>query len=522
MNTIKQLSFFSVLAIVLLLSACSNSKLADDSLKNVPSDVTSVTAFNLNQMMQKADFEHVKRLDFFEAGIAELQKEKPALAAIMANPFSSGVDLSKNAYVVMDLDKNNPDDFRFGAVIFSIDDSGAFQKTMEEVSEHTAIIRDDFKMIGSEGNGGRQGGGVFWNDNFGMLAGGDRSIDIEACVAPYFDKTKKTSIADNPDLAKCFSDKYDIATWVSSDAIAENAELKTAASFMGISSSSLKENYFHSYFNFEKGAIAGNTKHFLQKELTNDLQLFFKKGVKKDLSKYIPAEDLGMAFSAALDAKGIYQIISEKTGGATAVNAGLKKYGFTGKDIANAFGGDLVVAVYNNPESKYDPNGLLTATIGDRKLFDQFLDLGVQFEVMVPDGEDIYRLNDGPKELKDAYLYVSKDVFFITNSKSTLETIQSGGYPSADRIPSDAYEALTSNAFGGMINFDFMKRMEKDFEKMPFTDARMNAGLKSSSMQMDLKNKEVNSLQAIFDMINDMYLEDKKNNHFEEEEAEMI
>ena len=108
MNIIKQISFLFVLATALLLSACSNSKLADDSLKNVPADVTSVTAFNLNQMMQKADFDYVKGLDFFEAGIAEIQTEKPALAAILANPFSSGVDLGKNAYLIMELNKDRP------------------------------------------------------------------------------------------------------------------------------------------------------------------------------------------------------------------------------------------------------------------------------------------------------------------------------------------------------------------------------------------------------------------------------
>lgn len=520
MNTIKQLSFFFLMATGLFLSACSNSKLADDALKNVPEDVSSVTAFNLNQMMQKADFDYVKGLDFFEDGIAEIEKEKPALAAIMANPFSSGVDLTKNAYVIMDLDKNRAGDMQFGAMVFSINDPAAFQKTMEEVSEQTTIARDNFKMVSNE-SGGRQIAGVFWNDNFGMIAGGDRSMDLEAHVASYFDKTGKTSIADNADLAKCLSNKYDIATWMSSDALAENPQLKTAAGFMGISSSALKENYFHSYFNFEKGAITGNTKHFLQKELTNDLQLFFKNGLKKDLSKYIPSENLGIAFSAALDAKGIYQIVSEKTGGATTVNAGLKKFGFTGKDLANAFGGDLVVAVYNNPNNKDKPNGLLTATIGDRKLFDQFLDLAIQFEVMVPEGENVYRLIDGPMKAEEAYLYVSDDLFFVSNAKAMLETIQKGGYPSANSIPSDAYEALTSNAFGGLVDFEQWKNMEKAFEDLPFTDARMNAGLKSSSMQMDLKNKDVNSLQAIFEMINEVYLKDKKEDKIEVE-AEVI
>jgi hypothetical protein len=71
------------------------------------------------------------------------------------------------------------------------------------------------------------------------------------------------------------------------------------------------------------------------------------------------------------------------------------------------------------------------------------------------------------------------------------------------------------------MNFEFMEGLENFFENLPFTNARINAGLESSSMQMDLKNKEVNSLQAIFDMINKMYLKEKKEGKMEVE-AEMI
>jgi Domain of unknown function (DUF4836) len=503
MNSLKQLYFLMITA-TLFCTACSYSKLPDDSLKNVPADVTSVTAFHLNQIMAKADYDHIKNLEFFKASLDEFQRDKPGLAGILENPFHSGVDLSKNAYFVMEMNRNLPEDMQFGALVFSVKDKILFQQMVEQASKLKSTDRQHFQFISSD-----KGSIVAWNDHFGMVAGGSPTVDMEDYILSYFDQKRKTSVADNPDLAKCFSKDYDIATWFNSNVLADNPQLSTAASLMGISKSALKGNYFHSYVHFEEGLVKAETKHLLQKELTNDLKLFFKKGVRKDLSKYIPAENLGLAFSMALDPKGIYQIISEKTGGVNTVNAGLKKYGFSSKDLAEAFGGDMVVAVYNNTTKEEKPGGLLTGTIGDKKLFQQFVDLGVQLETLIANGNNSYLIKSDSNSLDKAHLLVKDDVFFITNQTSILEKLQSGGYTSSEKIPADLYEAFADNAFGAVMDFKLMESLKKDFEKLPFEGGHVNIGLESSSMQLKLKNKEVNSLKAFFDMMNQLYLKNK-------------
>jgi Domain of unknown function (DUF4836) len=507
MNSIKPFNFL-LIATTLFLTACSYSKLPDDSLKNVPADVTSVTAFNLNQMMAKADYDYIKNLEFFKAGLDEFQKDKPGFAGILENPFHSGVDLTKNAYFVMEMNKNLPEDMQFGALVFSVNDKVLFQQMAEKATNLKTTDRQHFRFINND-----KGGIIAWNDHFGMLAGGSPTVDMEDYILSYFDQKRKTSVADNPDLAICFSKDYDIATWFNSNVLADNPQFRTAASLMGLSKSALKDNYFHSYIHFEEGLVKAESKHMLKKELTNDLKLFFKKGVRQDLSRYIPAESLGLAFSMALDPKGIYQIISEKTGGVNTMNAGLKKFGFSSKDLAEAFGGDLVFAVYNNPASgtttDAKPGGLLTGTIGDKKLFQQFLDLGVQLEMLTANGDNSFRIKSDSNSLDKAYLLVKEDVFFITNQKTILDKLQAGGYTASEKIPGDLYEALANNAFGAVMDFEQMESMKKDFEKLPFDSGHLNMGLKSSSLQLTLKNKEVNSLKAFFEMMNQLYLNNK-------------
>ncbi|MFK7809705.1 MAG: DUF4836 family protein, partial [Saprospiraceae bacterium] len=490
MNSNKLFSLLFLISIVLL-TACGNSKLPDDSLKQVPKDVSSITAFNLNQLMQKADYDYIKELDFFQNGISELRMDEPAMAAIMEDPFASGVDLTKNAYFVMDVDANDPSNKQFGALVFSIKDSKTFRSMLSDISMKDITNHEGYNKLSFD-----RDGLIAWNEDFGIIAGATSNMDIDNYLNNYFDKDRKTSVADNNDLVKCLSKNYDIATWISSDKLSTNPSLKTAANFMGISSEALSGNHFHSYFNFEEGAIVGTSDHYLKKELTNDLKLFFKNGVKTDLSKYIPAENLGFAFSAALDAKGIYQIINEKAGGITTVNAGLKKYGFTSKDVAEAFGGDMVVAVYDNPQNRKEPTGLMTATIGDQKLFKQFIDLGVQFELLTMEGENLYRVKKGLDDIRNFYLLIQDDVFFVTNGSTLLETLEGGSFATTDRIDNDLYDALTDNAFGGLVDFNFLKSIEKDFMNFPFEKGTFNAGLESSEMRLDMKNKKTNSLKA--------------------------
>ncbi len=511
MISIKNLSCLLVV-VLLLVSSCSNNQLPDDALRQVPDHVSSVTAFNMDNLLQKADLEYIQSLDFYKDGMAKLQEEQPELAAIMNNPFLSGVDLTKNAYVVMELDKEMPDKAQFGGLVFSIKDPVKFSGLLQKVAQKDATQRTDFKFVQNREVL------IAWNDEFGIVGGGSKDMDLEAFVQPYFDAERKTPVTDNADLAKCLGKEYDIAAWLNSNVLSENEQLATAAKYVGISKEALKENYFHSFLNFEEGYIEGNSKHYLKKELTNDLKLFFKKGVSKDLAKYIPGDNLGMVLGGAIDPKGIYQVISEKTGGTSTVNIALKKYGFTSKDLTNAFSGDVAVAVY--PQKDQPPVGLMTASIGDRKLFDKFVDLATEFEVLLPQGDGLYRVQDAPFDDGQSNLLITDEVFFVSNNLALLEKIKSGGYAPAERVSNDVFSTLSGNSMGGYIDFNAIKDLAGRIDEMPFETARINAGLTSSSLKMEMKNKEVNSLKALFGLLNEMYLKDKAQQEKREEARE--
>ena len=113
----------------LFLLSCSKdvANKEDVGLQHIPKTASSVSVINLKNLMQKADFEAVQQMDFYQASIEDMKKEgEEVAAAILENPEQSGVDLDKNAYLTYLLDANNPENIFIGLVLNLKDEGGFF------------------------------------------------------------------------------------------------------------------------------------------------------------------------------------------------------------------------------------------------------------------------------------------------------------------------------------------------------------------------------------------------------------
>ncbi len=501
---------FCLMNLLLFLSACGPSKTIDDSLQHVPGDISSVTAFNIKQLSQKVTLDYIQSLQFYKDEIKGLTARDPILASIIDKPIDSGIDLKKNFYFIVDVDPNFPKEKFYGFVLSIADlplfetmlkqtDIGEFQKG----NQYNFVVKRDHLIA--------------WDETFVILGSGGRSFDASQELPRFFNINPEQSIANNADLKKCLSEEYDIATWISSDFLAKNEDLKVAASFIGISNEALQANYIHSYLNFNEGNIIANSIHFLQKELTNDLKLFFKNGIDQNVSKYIPADDLGVLVTAALDSKGIYQVISEKVGGYAMANKALKEFGFTAKDISEAFGGDIVLGLYGNSNGNETSETLITSNINDQDIFGKFIDLAKQFDIIEKQEENLYLIKDKEAKLfinktnAASYLLVKNDIFFITANESIIQTIKGGGYRSADQVDASIYKNISSNSLGTYIDLEKYKRLFTALKKdqQTFTNVKMRADLKKASIKVEMVDKNRNSLKAILKLMNEIYLSEK-------------
>ena len=110
MKSIKNIFPFLFFAAVLFAAGCKKDvKVPTDALAYVPGSSSMVTAIHVKNLMQKADFESVKQMDFYQEMIAETADNDPEISRILLNPEASGIDLDQKMYLATDIDQENPE-----------------------------------------------------------------------------------------------------------------------------------------------------------------------------------------------------------------------------------------------------------------------------------------------------------------------------------------------------------------------------------------------------------------------------
>ena len=347
-----------------------------------------------------------------------------------------------------------------------------------------------------------------WNSSMALVGNANPYQSQVADRLATILKGEGPSIAEDKDLQKCMSQDYDIVTWLSSNSIANYQDAQLMVTGMGFDPDALKNNYVHAYLNFEKGAVVGHSDFHLRKALTKDLDLVFKDEVKADFSPYVPAENLSAAFSLALDFKGINQILAERPQSKGFLNYALKEYDLTVSDIAKALGGDMLVGIYG-AESDNPTHALFMTDIDNEKIFQKFLDFGLEHGVMKKTEDGYYLLNSQAIESMKpispgrvafekapVYMMIAHQMAFISNDRDLLETIQSGGFAKADRLPKTFSEQIGQHLLSGLVDFEQFDQFDEEVEDFPMKKMNFKAGRKSSDMKVEMKDGQNNSLKT--------------------------
>jgi len=514
MNSIK--TFLFLIPTLILLNACKNPlTTASDSLTTIPPEVSSVTSIDIAKLMEKVDYESVKKMEFFQENLSELRKENPALAKVVEDPKSSGIDLNSKAYFYIDLNGNNPEE-SFSGFVVSIADKSKFESLLTAANVGNIVSKEGYQQAIQ---GGR--GIIAWNDKTAVMGGSSNDVDLGAYVAKIFTTSKENSVANNDDLKTCFSGNHDIMSWFSSNTIAANPQAGMMAAFANIDSDALKDNFMHSFVDFEKGEINSTAQYFLNKGLTKDLDLFFKDEVKTDFSKYVPAENLNFAMSTAIDFNGINQVLSERPQAKSFANFALKEYGLTLDNISDAFNGDLLLSTYEN-EGDNGTTGLFMTKISNIEVFYKFSALALEYELITKSEDGLYQINGngfnqamsgfgpGSSRINTAgKILIHDDMMFISGDENLLANIKAGSLKGGT-VKKDVYKLLSGQIFGLFTDFDAIKKGRDDMKEMEkIKDIRATANRKSSTMNIEMHDKKVNSLKLIFEAINNAYLKDK-------------
>jgi Domain of unknown function (DUF4836) len=515
MNTFRKTFLFGAASLLFLVS-CKNALNLSDSITAIPKDATSVSAINIQNLMQKADFESVKNMDFYKEMVSEAEQNNPAMSEILKDPKKSGIDLGKNIYIVQDVDFMSSGTGNSSVVLMSIADSKAFEAMLQNAKAGDVQTKDGVKYISMKKEGEvtdengykinyNNDGLVAWNEKIALL-GSNTEGDT---FLKYFKTKPEESVAQNENMKTLMGSSHDMYTFVSFDKYADDIQAKAAAGAMNIDPKALKGNYITGYSDFEKGQIVSKSDFKINKEITKDWGLLFKNNVKTDFSKYLNGQNLGFVLTLGLDMKGLKEIINANPQFRMATKMGEGAYNFSIDDLCKALDGDLVITA--SPTDKEDKwSGMMGFKVSDKPSVQKLLDVLVKEEVILKENENTYRFSEFAENMTKTYVNESKiqfvdDVLFVGDN-ATVSSLNGKG-----SVNSDVKDVLNKNIFGLYANFNKLFMFSEDMKDPEFTEMKMMIGSKTGEGVMKMKDANENSLKSLMKTFNKMYLKNKEN-----------
>ena len=237
-----------LLFVATLFTACQKElPPVEDSLVYIPEDAAMVTAIRLQQLMDKADFESLKETEGFQSMLQDAAEENAMLAKVLADPTASGIDLSKNMYVSVELSDSEP---LMTVASFSIAEPEALEQMMEGLNVEAKPVSNDFKYSDTPGKAS-----VAWNNEVLLLGMADGSIGVKDRLLRYLENPAAGSVADNSHLREQLQGDFDILNWLSSDFILRSRDWQASGNLLNYDKEDLSGQHLAHALTFGKGVI---------------------------------------------------------------------------------------------------------------------------------------------------------------------------------------------------------------------------------------------------------------------------
>ncbi|MEN0005573.1 MAG: DUF4836 family protein [Bacteroidota bacterium] len=419
----------------LFLNACQTPiSSADDSLNYIPAEANMVVALHLPTLMEKSDFSSVQEMGLFQHIIADMGEENPAMAAIFADPAKAGIDTDQHMYITYSLQPDLNEEERM-SISMTVKDKSALEAHLKtrDVQYQNATNFEHTDQIGPFMVG--------WNEEAVVFAGGGNTPDPQTYLASLFSLDTDQSIASNRNLRKCMSADFDIAVWMNGALFLErNPMLESMASLLEYDAETLAQNYLHNFVFFEEDKVETKTNYYIQPAIANDLDLLIRKAHQSDVVSQIPTEELDGIVTAALEPRGINQLIIEKHTKGFARSA-LGQLGLSMEDLLSTSNGDVVLAAYSRKDSTQQRSrlSLLFGTkIENNQALDSLLAKATQAKLVQAVDEQTYELlsyeeyvqtdtgSVAVNNMLQGYIYQQEGYLFVVSNEFLLAQLQSG------------------------------------------------------------------------------------------------
>ncbi len=492
---------------LLFLASCGTSISEKDKMANyIPDNAGMVMRLNPQSFMDKADFEAVKKMPFFQDMLKEAKAESKELAGIFENPANSGIDLTKSSFISLFFDgKKEP---RIG-VYLPLDDRSRFEQVLSASTADFAQSEYEGGTFYSKGSGGF----VVYDDRAILIYGEQKNY--EGLIADT-----GGSIAQNKNFAKFTKGKGDMSFWMHSAPFMEMMGASQAVQALKMfKEDDLKNNFSHGYVNFEKGAIEMEVKSYLSSGLKSDLSLIFGDGISHDFSRDFPGQHLQGIYTFSISPRGIYQLSKEYMLSGMVEQEAEDKLGVTMSELTKAFSGDIAAAFYL-PDNIGDGTDMLRKNggmiyafeIGKKKIFHKMINNLVETGLLTQDG-DTYSI--GGTMGKGIKFYRKSDIFYAVFSKDNalFDQLVSGDFGTPSDIQKKIKKISKKHLASFVFQPGFLREMsDLDVPKLIEQLVGMEGayGMDDGFLKTTFKDESVNSLKLFMEAINNAYLMDQK------------
>lgn len=492
------------LAAGIMFSSCKKDAAIqmDAAVQHIPSDATQVTVVRIPQLMKKVDFNSLREMDFYKQMIEEAAGRDALVGKILYEPSESGINMEQNAYIISDINPNNPDQMVNG-MMMNIADATKFAEVIKSSPMSTDQKQGDGFQYSTQGDNF-----MAWSDEFAFF-GQAKGFDLKTQLNKVFNVGEGASVLSSESFEKAGSSTDDISFMVSTDALAQNPQLGIGAMTMGWSQDDLIGNYLNGSVNFEDQKMTIDLDILLKKIIQTDLGMPFKSSISTDFSSYIPNDNLSGAFTFGLNPKGLLQILKEKNvAGLLNNQAGLDQLGLSLDDIANALGGDMMLAIQKEG-SEGKPAGIFSMSINEKE-FQPFVDKMVEMGLIASEGKGSYKLNDaslardfdealgGKGEFNNPSIIIKDGKLFVTADPVLKQGAENGGLARGQRIDSSLYKEISSGFLGGKGFPLQLEGLIPDVEKSNIKSFVFN--MKNGNAQVELTStKDGNFLKSMIE-----------------------
>jgi hypothetical protein len=518
MKSFLKLTFFSV--VVLFFSSCGKK---NEVGKMIPGDAMFVAQVNLKSLGNKLSWKEIQQTEIYKKAISDSSMEDWR-KKLLENPSSSGIDFDEGlVFFTADHDGN-----KYFAVEGKIKTQSDFDQFNKNFSDGSATKDGNVSLLNLKDNGvvgwkGDQfiylmkpGNNIY---NLGHLkdlmqmqnnnAPDNKSVDFSALCKNLFSLKTDSSLAKNDKFASLLKEAGDMHFYQNTDAMINNSPAMGMLGMLKLDAFT-KGNSSTYTINFDNGKIDVSQKLYVSKELTDIVKKYMGNSVDMDMIKKIPSNNVIGLLASNFKPEGITEMI-KLTGVDGMINSYTQPMGFNLDDFSKATNGNWLLAFsdLNLSDSMHHPefNYIFAAGIDNKASLQKMLDAAKKTtSQMGKDSLVNYVMNDKLFAQSNHTSFANQYLNGNSNTSFDFEN-KISGHPVAFYF--DIHKLLSQFSSWNMSKPGRKEMLDKSLDtwnNIISTGGEFNKGGFIFNTEVNLVNKDRNSLQQLSNYLNQLFL----------------